>query len=196
MFMKLRSSDKWESLSGKELWNRFKENDRKAFSTLFLRYYSRLFKYGMNFTSSEEVAKDAIQKLFVRLWDKRDLIDTPDSIDGYLFVSIRRILLRKNKRDTSRSRRNARYLKGNDREIESIEQEIILEEKRQKRSELYEHAIKSLSPRQKEALILRVNNGMNNSEIANIMEISDKRVRNLMYEATKRLKEEIYNLTE
>ncbi|MFH5884516.1 RNA polymerase sigma factor [Halalkalibaculum sp. DA3122] len=196
MFRKPGTSDDWHGRSAEELWTAFQSGNRGAFSELFLRYYEQLFRYGMNFSSGSEVVKDSIQKLFFRLWQKRTLLSRPRSVRGYLFVSLRRILLRLHERETSRGERNARYLEQEDEAFVTIEEEIVREEQRKRRMELYRKSVEVLSPRQKEALLLRVDEGMSNGEIAKIMGISDKRVRNLIYEATRRIREEIYYLTE
>lgn len=73
-----------------------------------------------------------------------------------------------------------------------IEHKMLLQEEKEDQRTFLQNAIRSLTVRQKEALLLRLDNGMSNREIADIMEISDKRVRNLIYEAIKRLKEHIY----
>ncbi|MDZ7691449.1 MAG: sigma factor-like helix-turn-helix DNA-binding protein [Balneolaceae bacterium] len=44
--------------------------------------------------------------------------------------------------------------------------------------------------------MLRVDSGMSNKEISQIMGVSDKRVRNLIYEATERLREHINSKVE
>ncbi|MDR8394080.1 sigma-70 family RNA polymerase sigma factor [Aliifodinibius sp. S!AR15-10] len=196
MFTDTNFPDRWEDYGDQELWIAFRKGNRDAFSVLFLRYYQPLFRYGMNFSTVRETVKDSIQKLFYRLWEKRNLIDTPQSVQAYLYVSLRRILLRLNKRENSRERRNAQYLEQGMDGLISIEEEIILEEERKKREELYKSCIKALTPRQKEALLLRVDNGMSNTEIAGIMGITEKRVRNLIYESIKRLRREIYEQTE
>lgn len=188
-------SDHWDSYSEEELWAKYSNNNRKAYSVLFLRCYERLFRYGMQFSSSEEIVKDSIQKLFLRLWRKRKELVCPQSVDGYLYVSLRRILLRRDKRKNARDQRHLDFMEDNSFCINSIEEMIINQEEKERRRELLQFALQELSLRQKEALLLRIDSGMSNREIADIMDISDKRVRNLIYEATKRLKKEIYKLT-
>lgn len=188
--------EQWKLYSDEQLWEAFSEDNRVAFSVFFLRFYDRLFRYGMNLLSGQkhETVKDGIQKLFLRLWKKRKRLETPDSIDSYLYVSLRRILLRNNKRIKARENRNAVYVEEEHSDIFNIEELIILREERKRRSALVREAIQSLTPRQKEALLLRIDSGMANKEIAVIMDVSNKRVRNLIYEATKRLKNEVANL--
>ncbi|SHF69364.1 RNA polymerase sigma factor, sigma-70 family [Fodinibius roseus] len=188
-------SDKWKLRNKEELWTSFTEDNREAFSVLFLRCYERLFRYGMHFASNEDTVKDGIQKLFFRLWKKRSKLTCPQSVDGYLYVSLRRILLRQKERQQSRQERNIAFMEEELDHIFSMEELIIFKEERKKRQELFLKALQQLTPRQKEALLLRVDSGMSNGEISKIMEISDKRVRNLIYEATKRLKKEISEQT-
>ena len=195
MFLQSNSSGKWESYCARELWQAFAANNRGALSELFLRYYDRLYRYGMSFSSNKEAVKDGIQKLFFRLWEKRKKLNVPQSIDGYLYVSMRRIMLRINERTSARKQRHSRYMMSSSlHKITPIEKLIIFREKRKERKEIFRRALKSLTPRQKEALLLRIDSGMSNSEIADIMTVSNKTVRNLIYEATKRLKEEIGSL--
>lgn len=197
MFIQSNFSEKWDSCSEEELWEAFCEDHREALSNLFLRYYEQLFRYGMSIYPSRDLVKDSIQKLFFRLWKKRKLINTPRSIEAYLYVSIRRILLRMKEQGTSRSQRNSEYLDMDldDESLFSIEEQIILKEEQQERKELLRYALESLTPRQKEVILLRIDSGLSNREIAEITGVSDKRVRNIIYEATKRLREEIYRLT-
>jgi RNA polymerase sigma factor (sigma-70 family) len=189
-------SSGWDCCSEEELWKAFCEDNREALSNLFLRFYEQLFRYGMSFSSDEDIVKDSIQKLFFRLWQKRKVISVPQSIPSYLYVSLRRILLRKKKRKTARGKRNLEYLDLEFENLYSVEEQIVLREEKEKREELFQYALDSLAPRQKEAILLRVDSGMSNREIAEIMGVSDKRIRNLIYEATKRLRQEIKKLTE
>lgn len=198
MFGSVKNGDKWESYSDQQLWEVFAENDREALSVLFLRFYKRLFRYGMSFLSGkkEEAVKDGIQKLFLRLWKKRKSLQVPNSVDKYLYVSLRRILLRNARRKRARNDRNISYIEEEYEYMFNIEELIILREERKKRKTLLQKALHSLTPRQREALFLRIDSGMNNKEISVIMKISDKRVRNLIYKATKCLKKKITELLE
>ena len=185
----------YETLEECEVWSEFKKGHKEALSVLFKSYFEQLYLYGMNFLGNEEMVKDAIQILFFRLWQNRERITNPDSIPAYLFVSLRRIMLRKKRREQARYTRNAQYLEYDTNEELSIEEVIMMQEEKEEQLDLYKEALTSLTPRQKEALLLRLDSGMKNQEIARIMDISDKRVRNLIYEAKKQLKKKLYELT-
>jgi len=191
MFIQSNESGKWEGYSEKELWKEYRSGNKDAFSALFLRCYSRLFRYGMQFSPNREVVSDGIQTLFLRLWEKRKKVASPQSVYGYLYVSLRRILLRRSKRKKARDQRHINFMKPASPYMHSIEEVLAGQEEKQERRALLRSTLQQLTPRQKEALLLRIDGGMSNSEIADIMGVSDKRVRNLIYQATKKLKEKI-----
>lgn len=196
MFIQTTNSEKWESLSEEELWENFTEGNRQALAILFLRFYERLFRYGMYFSSNQSSVKDGIQKLFLRLWKKRTTLSCPRSVEGYLYISLRRTMLKSIERKMARNRRNTEFNEMDPEHMLSVEDAIIFEEEKREREQLFRRALHLLTPRQKEALLLRIDSGLSNQEIGIVMELSDKRVRNLIYEATKRLQEGIYRLTE
>ena len=196
MFIQSNGSDEWETYSEEELWAEYRTGNKEAFSALFLRCYKRLFRYGMQFSPNEAVVSDGIQQLFLRLWEKRKNVACPRSVFGYLYVSLRRILLRRSTRKAARNRRHVDYMEDSGRYMDSIEEMLICQEEQERRRELLQFALRELSPRQKEALLLRIDSGMSNAEIADIMGVSDKQVRNLIWRATRRLKEEVGRLAE
>lgn len=136
MFGQSNLSNKWDSYSEEELWAEYSNDNREAYSTLFLRCYERLFRYGIQFASSEEVVKDSIQKLFLRLWRRREELACPESVYGYLYVSLRRILLRRDKRCKARDQRNTNFMEEGACYISSVEKIIISQEEKEQRSKL------------------------------------------------------------
>src|SRR5699024_3134956 len=136
MFIQSNGSDEWETYSEEELWAEYRTGDKGAFSALFLRCYKRLYRYGMQFSPNEAVVSDGIQKLFLRLWEKRENVAYPRSVYGYLYVSLRRILLRGGQRKAARHRRCADYMEDTRDYMDSIEEILICQEEQEKRREL------------------------------------------------------------
>lgn len=180
-----------------ELCHLIQEGDEEAFSELFRRHYNALYQYGMNFYSREAVIKDCIQTLFLRLWRKGEYylkgIQFPKA---YLLVSLRRIMLREKKKRMARDERNSEYASGFSNEIHTIEQSMIAREISEERKALLDAALNALTKRQKEAFLLRLHQGLDNEEIAYVMEITKGRVEDLIYHASRRIKEEISNKNE
>lgn len=189
MFFHSDKTNDWSKYNNDELWGALQDGDRTAFSELFSRFYPRLFRYGVKLVSDKEAVKDAIQEMFLSLWRHRKDLGDAESVEFYLLFSFRRTLLKEKKRIFNRQKRNWEYSENFLQYEFSIEKQIIYVEAKEERFKVYQKALQVLSERQRESLQLRIEYGLNNSEIAAVMDISEKRVRNLIYEATKKLRE-------
>lgn len=176
-----------------ELWLAYLKGQQKALGRIFLRYYSRLYRYGVNLAGDEAVVQDGIQELFLKLWKKRKEIEKAQSVEFYLLYSLRRILLRQMEQANSFHRRNREYMEDVPHSLQSVEDRIIFEEQKKERYQLFLRVRQSLTDRQKEILYLRLQQGMTNEEIAGFLNLSVRRVKNCIYETTKHLREEIFN---
>lgn len=188
MFIQSKSSDDWGNDSNEELWSSLQKGNRKALSELFVRFYSRLFRYGHTLIPDSEAVKDGIQELFLSLWRHRQGLREAVSVEFYLLISFKRILFKEKKSDLTRRKRNFEYDEHFFETDFSVENRIIDKEREEERYKLYQKALLTLSDRQREILRLRMEYGLDNPEIAELTGLSEKRVRNLIYEATKRLK--------
>lgn len=192
MFIRDNNRKEYGDTSDLELCRLIQEGDEEAFSELFRRHYNALYQYGMNFYASEAFIKDCIQTLFLRLWRKREYyFKEIQSPRAYLLVSLRRIMLRDRKKRTARKERNSEYAGDFSKDIQTREESIIAREAREERESLLETALNALTKRQKEAFVLRLHQGLDNEEIACVMEITKGRVEDLIYHATRRIKKEI-----
>lgn len=188
---------KYRDVSDSELTRLIEKGGEEAFSELFRRHYKALYQYGMSFYSSEAFVKDCIQTLFLRLWRKKGCyLKDIQSPKAYLLVSLRRIILRNKKKRAARDERNREYASDFSSASHTIEQNIIAREITKERKALLESALNSLTKRQKEAFHLRLYQGLDNEEIAGVMEITKGRVEDLIYLAGKRIKEVISNKDE
>jgi RNA polymerase sigma-70 factor (ECF subfamily) len=183
-FQKSSAADKDESL----LWDKMREGEREALNSLFRRYYRCLLSYGINLVSDRELVRDGIQKLFLKLWNKRQSLSTPQSVKGYLYVSLRRILLAQVKSRRAREKRNKSYMELLFKDSGNIEDTIIDGETASSVKQYVAEAIQSLPPRQKEALYLRFHDGLTNKEIAEIMDIAYQSVRNHISKAIREIR--------
>ena len=64
------------------------QNDKKAYSKIYLHYYSALKAYASFYVSLYE-AEDIVQDVLMNLWKKRHQIEISDSLSSYLFLSVR-----------------------------------------------------------------------------------------------------------
>jgi RNA polymerase sigma factor (sigma-70 family) len=187
MYLYRNNSDE-KRKKGDRLWSELRSGKRDALDGLFRLYYSSLFDYGIRIIHDEEVVKDGIQELFLRLWKRHKHIGSAGSVEAYLIYSLRRILLRSAERRTRKSEYNRLYLDEMFTDSFSIEDVIIENETNIGLKQALLKALNQLNGRQKETLFLRYYHGFTNNEIAEVMEINPQSVRNHLTRAIQHLR--------
>ena len=71
-----------------QLFQAVKEGDKKAFDTLFLRYYPMLCAYAKQFVDLED-GKEIVQDVMVWFWENKEMQTFDTSLKNYLFKSVR-----------------------------------------------------------------------------------------------------------
>jgi RNA polymerase sigma factor (sigma-70 family) len=158
MYLYRNNSDE-KRKKGDRLWSELRSGQRDALDGLFRLYYSSLFDYGIRIIHDEEVVKDGIQELFLRLWKRHKHIGSAGSVEAYLIYSLRRILLRSAERRTRKSEYNRMYLDEMFTDSFSIEDVIIENETNIGLKQALLKALNQLNGRQKETLFLRYYHG-------------------------------------
>ena len=80
---------KKNSMDDKSLWGQVILKDPRAIETIYRRYFGDLYRYGMLLCEDEDIVKDCIQELFVRLLSPQTQLREVSNIKAYLFVSLR-----------------------------------------------------------------------------------------------------------
>jgi RNA polymerase sigma factor (sigma-70 family) len=155
--------------------------DREAFSSLFRRHYPLLYQYGQKICRESEVLEDAIQELFIEIWQKKPSRPV-HSVKAYLIQAVKFKLykhFRGNKPVTS--------LEEQDQEPFELSHETLLIEE-QSRNELNRQVLEALDklpPRQKEVIYLKIYKGLDYDEVSAVMNLNYQVVRNLLCQALK-----------
>ena len=69
----------------KELLIRLNHGDERAFEKLYELYSVRILKKLIRLLKDEEIAKELLQDIFLKIWEKRATIDPEKSFRSYLF---------------------------------------------------------------------------------------------------------------
>jgi RNA polymerase sigma-19 factor, ECF subfamily len=54
----------------------------------FQMYFEGLYRYAFTILKNNDDAKDAVQSVFVKIWEKRATIDEQQSVQSYLYTSV------------------------------------------------------------------------------------------------------------
>ena len=63
--------------------------DKVQFEQLFKSHFAFLCNFAGQYVEDRDTAQDICQKVFIRLWEKREEMDPKQSIKSYLFTSVK-----------------------------------------------------------------------------------------------------------
>jgi RNA polymerase sigma factor (sigma-70 family) len=172
------------------LWKALKQGDKSAFGQLYELHYRALYDYGYRLLSDRAQVEDAIQDLFIQLWRTRQNLAEVQYVKFYLFRALRRDIARVSEKRKFFQPMDVEQLFSGEPEqyyFEQDEQERILTHKLMR-------MLRQLPERQLEVITLRFFENFKTEEIAEIMGISEKSVRNTLYKALSHLRENTRDL--
>jgi RNA polymerase sigma factor (sigma-70 family) len=167
------------------LWEAFITGNEEAFKQLFNRYVDNLFVFGMNFTDDEEMVKDCVQDLFVKLYTDRNNLPSVSNVRAYLFNALKNNLLIK-------KRNMVEFCAIEDLEMEKFEsspESLLIDEEtmREQKSEV-DRLFLEITPRQREVLYYRYVEELSYEEICTLMNMNYQSVRNLLHRTMAKLR--------
>ena len=152
------------------------------FENSFKEYYSPLCKYAYSLISNKDLCEDLVQEIFLKIWDKKPIIN--NSLSSYLYRAVKNACI-----DQLKKMAQQVIIP-----IEDVEDPIdsSFEIRRDENIELFkkkvETAIQNLPPRCREIFIMRRNLQMSYNEISESLNISKKTIENQMSSAIKKLR--------
>lgn len=170
-------------IPNEEIIRRIKEGDIEVFNSLFKSFYMPLYFSCRKFIASPEEAKDLLQNVFLRFWEKRMEIDIHTSLKAYLFRSVQNECLNYLRSVPSHAGEGNIEVEVSDvyatpdAVLATIEIEQIIE-----------NTIKQFPPQCKTIFILSRLKGLKNQQIAQKLNISVRTVDTQIYRALKILK--------
>ena len=171
-------------------WHAFLAGDNNAFAILYETLTNDLFSFGITLTSDEELVKDCIQDVFLRVYQHRKPLPAGDNIKVYLMISLKNALV-----DTFRKQQNfQQYIEtyGTDDPYEfydeSAEEQIIAQESEMAMHEKIALCKSALTKRQQEIIHYRFVEELTIDEIADILHINYQSVANTIQRSLKKMR--------
>ena len=76
-----------------QLFGAVRKGDRSAFEQLFQKYYTDLCHYAWTYLDEKSETEDAVQDVFIYIWNNRETIRLQESFRGYLFSAVKHRVL-------------------------------------------------------------------------------------------------------
>jgi RNA polymerase sigma factor (sigma-70 family) len=176
------------------LWQQSQAGDSLAFCQLADKQYRTLFNYACNFTTDKEFIKDSIQELLIHIWEKRQNINI-QFVTIYFLKALRNQLLQEFRRNNASHALLDIDEIGQLSDYQTIETEIEQNELYSENQVKVRAALNELPRRQKEAVFLKYFEGMDNEQIADLMQVNRQSVANLLFKAISSLKHQMYTVS-
>jgi RNA polymerase sigma-70 factor (ECF subfamily) len=162
-----------------ELMEQFKGGNEAAFVELYTRYKRRVYAYCVKMVTSKERAEDVYQEIFVRVARKRDHFKG-GNFASWLFAISRNLCL-----NALRDKTDYYSLEDVSETLKTPASSVEYDES----AELLRRAIDQLTPDLREALILRVYDGLSYNEIAEVTDTKLATVKVRIHRAKQKLYE-------
>jgi len=171
-------------------WQQFRQGDYIVLGDIFQHLYKELYYYGVKLVSVPDLVKDTIQDIFVDVWCRRQKMQEVSNIKAYLFIAVRRELLRR-----VGTLRKERFLEdySNEPFSFSVEDFMIREENGFNGTQLLVRSLQRLTERQREVILLRFNHELEFQDIASMMDMNVQSVRNLLFRALEKIRKDLSN---
>jgi RNA polymerase sigma-70 factor, ECF subfamily len=176
-----------QSIEDKEYVIRLKNEDYTAFDALFKKYSESVYAFSVSITKESYIAEDITQLVFIKIWQKRELLDEFLSFKSFLFRITYNEIISWIRKANSEKRRISSFVGSSS--FESDETASLVEFN--SINSIAEQIIEQLPEKRKEIFKLSREQGLTNREIADKLGISVKTVENQMTAALKLLKEKL-----
>jgi len=172
-----------------ELLSLLKHGDEQAFDHFYQLYSLPIYRKLLKMIKVDILAEELMQDVFVRLWDKRHLIEPGQPFKSYLYL-IAQNLVHDFYRKVAREERLQSEIKAFSTELYlHTEEKLFLKETR----EILDKAINQLPAQQKLVFNLCKMEGKSYEEVSGALGISTSTINGHIVKATKNIKEYMFN---
>lgn len=165
-------------------------DDKAALQELFTYFYPRLYNFSRSFLKLEEGIDDILQEVFIRIWENRRNIKTPETFNAYIFTITRNLLLNELRSRLNNEKAKAKIFK------KSVAGEYLLSDQIEfdELKEQVDQMVAGLPEKQREVFLLSRKEGLSYKEIATKLGIAEKTVEYHISQAIGILKKKLKKL--
>ncbi|WP_219224799.1 RNA polymerase sigma factor [Pedobacter antarcticus] len=176
-----------EILQEKELVQLIRESNVPAYEKIYQLYSIRILKKLIRLLKDEEMAKEVLQDIFLKIWEKREQIDPEKSFKAYLFRITENQITDVFRRSASDLKLRTHLISASTELYNHIEDFINFKEV----SSNLKLAIDALPPQRKKIFTLCKMEGKSYEEVAELLGISTGTVNDHMVKAGRAVKKHL-----
>ncbi|SFW84484.1 RNA polymerase sigma-70 factor [Chitinophaga sancti] len=178
-----------ESLSDQQLLQLLAGGSQPSYTVIYARYSEVLFRHACNMLEDRAEAEDVIQEVFLMLWTKRSEVAAAKTLSAYLYTSVRNRILN----HITHQKVVDKYLDSmrNYMEAGAYTADELLRGK--ELAAVIERELEAMPPKMREIFLMSRNEQLSHKSIGELLNISDKTVKQQVYKAVKQLRGRVEN---
>lgn len=181
-----------DSSDNKITIQKLQKGDKHTFDRVYWTLRKPMYGLAYRYLKDAQLAEDAVQDVFLKLWLSRKELDEKKSLEGFLFTMLKNNVLNMIKSHKRRILRQFDYAENHKKKSETPEDVIFFTDT----NEILNEALEQLPESKKLIFKLKRFYGFSNKEIASQLDISIHTVKSQFYRASRFLKKFILARTE
>lgn len=160
------------------------KGNEEAFTAIYERYHKLLYVLAYKYLKGTFAAEDAVQQVFLKLWESRDLLQVQVNLRNYLFTMMKNHVLNEIRNNYSAIEKNYEIVQSSP----EYEDELLMKIEERDMMEHFYQAIEQLPEQKRQVCLFKLRGDLSNQEIADQMNISVPTVKTHYAQAVKMLR--------
>ena len=175
---------KYFSFSDEQLFNLIENGDKMAFTEAYNKYHRLLYSVSYRYLMDKEKAEEAVQYVFVRLWEYRSDLNIGISLKNYLFTMTKNYVLNVIRNENSAIEKHYELAQ----RASEFADDFVEKFENRERMDIFYKALDKLPEQKREICLLKLREELSNKEIAERMNLSVNTIKTHYSEALKLLR--------
>ncbi|GJM64093.1 RNA polymerase sigma-70 factor [Persicobacter diffluens] len=175
-----------------ELVLNLKNGDSKAFDRLFAIYNKQVYYFALSYVKNASKAENLLQDIFLKVWKNRAQLDPEKNFKSFLFTMTKNLILDGFKKESS-ERKYQEFASYKNMKESTTYNDVVMSELQ----DLLKDIEEEMPAKRKSIYKMSRYEHLNNREISQKLEISEKTVENQITLSLKHIKnrlKDLYNL--
>lgn len=162
-----------------QIIKRLKQGDKNAFEAIYYTFEGKLFAFAFKLTHSQDDAKEIVQEVFLKVWEKREILDPDSNFEGFIYTIAKNVVYNK-ARHRVYELAYKEYLSRTGSAAASFTEEML---EFQELNDLIKTLCDELPPLRRKVFLLSRMEGASHEEIAQNLNTSTSNIKNHIHKA-------------
>lgn len=160
------------------------QGDEEAFTVIYERYHKLLYVLAYRYLKSSPSAEDAVQQVFLKLWESRTLLLVNVNLRNYLYTMLKNHVLNEIRNNSNAIEKNYAIVQA----TPGYEDELFAKIEEKDLMDHFYQAIEHLPMQKRQVCLYKLKGNLSNQEIAEQMHLSVPTVKTHYAQAIKMLR--------